>query len=93
MSYDEQDAAMAAFYEQISQELYPEHKEQAIDEFIEERMHSYYLKNPKIIQAPIDSYLHANELFDISPRCALLMYTTVQNTIHSSTFVKRGYPC
>ena len=67
MSYDEQDAAMDAFYEQISQELYPEHKEQAIDEFIEERMHSYYLKNPNIIQAPIDSYLHANELLGISP--------------------------
>ena len=76
MSYDQQDAAMDAFYEQISQELYPEHKEQAIDEFIEERMHSYYLKNPKIIQAPIDSYLHAEELVGISPRGALVMYTT-----------------
>lgn len=34
MSYDEHDAAaMDEFYERISQELYPEHKLQAIDEF------------------------------------------------------------
>ena len=88
MSYDEQDAAMDAFYEQISQELYPEHKEQAIDEFIEERMHSYYLKNPNIIQAPIDSYLHANDLLDISPRCALVMYTTTIELFLKSVLLK-----
>lgn len=88
MSYDEQDAAMDAFYEQISQELYPEHKEQAIDEFIEDRMHSYYLKYPKIIQAPIDSYLHANELLDISSRGALVMYTTAIELFLKSVLLK-----
>ena len=88
MSYDEQDAAMDAFYEQISQELYPEHKEQAIDEFIEERMRSYYLKNPNIIQAPIDSYLHANELLGISPRGALVMYTTAVELFLKSVLLK-----
>ena len=88
MSYDEQDAAMDAFYEQISQELYPEHKEQAIGEFIEERMQSYYLKNPKIIQAPIDSYLHAHELLDISPRSALVMYTTAVELFLKSILLK-----
>ena len=88
MSYDEQDAAMDAFYEQISQELYPEHKEQAIDEFIEERMRSYYLKNPNIIQAPINSYLHANELLGISPRGALVMYTTAVELFLKSVLLK-----
>jgi len=56
MSYDEHDAAMDEFYDRISEELYPDHKEQAIDEFIEERMCSYYLENPNIVQAPMDSY-------------------------------------
>ena len=79
---------MDAFYEQISQELYPEHKEQAIDEFIEERMHSYYLKYPNIIQAPINSYLHANELFGISPRGALVMYTTAVELFLKSVLLK-----
>ena len=88
MSYTEADAAMDAFYEQISQELYPEHKEQAIDEFIEERMHSYYLSNPNIIQAPIDSYLNASELSDISPRGALVMYTTAVELFLKSVLLK-----
>jgi len=76
MSYDEHDAAMDEFYDRISEELYPEHKEQAIDEFIEERMCSYYLENPNIVQAPMDSYHHANELLQVSHRCALVMYVT-----------------
>jgi len=76
MSYDEHDAAMDDFYDRMSQELYPDHKEQAIDEFIEERMQSYYLKHPHLIEAPFDSYHHANELLQISPRSALIMYTT-----------------
>ncbi|MCK8095296.1 MULTISPECIES: hypothetical protein [unclassified Pseudoalteromonas] len=76
MSYDEHDAAMDDFYDRMSEELYPDHKEQAIDEFIEERMQSYYLKHPHLIEAPIVSYHHANELLQISPRSALIMYTT-----------------
>ena len=88
MSDTEADVAMDAFYEQMSQEFYPEHKEQAIDEFIEERMHSYYLNNPNIIQAPIDSYLHANKLHDISPRCAVVMYTTAVELFLNSVLLK-----
>ncbi|AOW81415.1 hypothetical protein [Vibrio mimicus] len=76
MSYDEHDAAMDDFYDRMSEELYPEHKEQAIDEFVTERMQSYFLKHPHLIEAPIVSYHHANELMQISPRSALIMYTT-----------------
>ena len=88
MSYDEQDAAMDEFYERMSEELYPEHKEQAIDEFIEEKMHSYYLVNPSVIQAPIDCYHHANELLQISPQCALVMYTTAIELFLKSVLLK-----
>jgi hypothetical protein len=88
MSYDEHDAAMDAFYERMSDELYPEHKEQAIDEFIEERMHSFYLKNSNIIQPPIDCYHHANELMDVSTSCALIMYTTAIELFLKSVLLK-----
>lgn len=88
MSYDEHDAAMDEFYDRISEELYPEHKKQAIDEFIEGRMQSYFLKNPKIIQAPIDSYHHANELLEISPQGALVMYTTAIELFLKSVLIK-----
>jgi hypothetical protein len=76
MSYDESDAMADAFYDRIYEEFYPEHKEQAIDEFIEERMQSFFLKNPHIIEAPMVSYRHANNLVQVSPRSALVMYTT-----------------
>ena len=72
----------------MSEELYPEHKEQAIFEFIEERMQSYYLKNPKIIRPAIDSFHHANELIDISPQCALVMYTTTIELCLKSILLK-----
>ena len=76
MSYDPNDAAMEEFYDRISEELYPDHKVQAIDGFLEERLHSYYLKNPTIIQSPFDCYHHANKLLDVSAPAALLMYMT-----------------
>ena len=44
MSYDESDAAWDEFYDRMSEELYPDHKDQAITEFTEERLQSYYLK-------------------------------------------------
>jgi hypothetical protein len=88
MSYDEHDAAMDAFYDRMSEELYPEHKEQAIGEFIEERMLSYYLINPHVIQAPIDCYHHANELLQVSPRCAIVMYTTAIELFLKSVLLK-----
>jgi len=84
----EHEAAMEDFYDRISDEFYPEHKEQAIDEFIDERMHSYYLANPNIIQAPFDCYHHANDLLQVSPQCALLMYTTAIELFLKSVLLK-----
>lgn len=40
MSYDEHDAALDEFYDYMDKELYPEHREQAISEFTEERLRS-----------------------------------------------------
>jgi len=79
---------MDDFYYRMSEELYPEHKEQAIDEFIEERMRSYFLANPKIIQAPIDCFIHAEELCRVSPRSALVMYTTAIELYLKSVLLK-----
>lgn len=88
MSYDESDAAMDDFYDRMSQEFYPEHKEQAIQEFIEERMQSYFLKNPLIIQAPLDCYHHAKVLADVSPQGALVMYTAAIELFLKSVLLK-----
>ncbi len=88
MSIDEHDVAMDDFYDRISEELFPEHKEIAIEEFIEERMQSYYLKNPNIIAPAIECSNHANELMEVSPQCALVMYTTAIELYLKSVLLK-----
>jgi len=88
MSYNKHDAAMNYFYEQISKELYPEHKEQAIDEFIDERMRSYFLEHPEVIQAPFDCFFHASSDLQDSPRSALIMYTTTIELYLKSVLLK-----
>ena len=55
MSYDEYDAARDEFYEQISQELYPEHKVQAVEEFTAERLRSFYEKYPSVMLPAVDA--------------------------------------
>lgn len=62
MSYDEQDAALDAMYEQIGQELYPDHKAQAISEFTAERLRSYYVANPKVMRPAIDALQEGKRL-------------------------------
>jgi hypothetical protein len=88
MSNNYYDDAMDDFYDRMSEELFPEHKEIAIEQFIEERMQSYYLKHPHIIKAPMDCSNHANELMHISPRCALVMYTTAIELYLKSVLLK-----
>jgi hypothetical protein len=55
MSYDEQDAAMDEFYEQISRELYPDHKQQAIQEFTAERLRSFYVQSPNVMRPAVEA--------------------------------------
>ena len=88
MSNNYHDDAMDDFYDRMSEELFPEHKEIAIEQFIEERLQSYYLKNPNIIKAPMDCSNHANELMEVSPRCALVMYTTAIELYLKSVLLK-----
>ncbi len=88
MSNDYYDDAMNDFYDRISEELFPEHKEIAIEQFVEERMQSYYLKHPNIIKAPMDCSNHANELMHVSPQSALVMYTTAIELYLKSVLLK-----
>lgn len=64
MSYGSQDAAMDEFYEQISRELYDEHKEQAIEEFTEEKLRSFYRHNPSVMRPAVDAIQEGNWLLD-----------------------------
>lgn len=62
MSYDENDAARDEFYEQISRELYPDHKQQAIEEFTAERLRSYYIEHPDVMRPAVEAIQEAKAL-------------------------------
>lgn len=62
MSYDEHDAAMDEMYERIGEELYPEHRVQAIGEFTAERLSSYYQSNPMVMRPAVDALQEAKRL-------------------------------
>ncbi len=60
MSNTPNEVAMDEFFAQISSELYPEHKEQAIEEFTNEKLKSYYLQNPDVMRSAVDSIQEGN---------------------------------
>jgi HEPN domain-containing protein len=65
MSYDPNDAARDEFYEQISRELYPEHRLQAIDEFTAERLSSFYIKYPDVMRPALEALHEGTELLSM----------------------------
>lgn len=62
MSMTPSDAAWEEFYDKMSEELYPEHKDQAIDEFTTDRLQSFYLKNPKVMRPAVEAIREGKEL-------------------------------
>ena len=54
---------MDEFYAKLSEELYPEHREQAIAEFTAARLQSYYLKNPELAVSGRRMFRQAKELY------------------------------
>lgn len=74
MSYDETDAAWDEFYDKISEELYPEHKDQAITEFTKERLQSFYLKNPKVMRPAVDAIQEGKKLQENQHYSAALIF-------------------
>ena len=89
MNYDEQDAAIDEFYDQISKELYPVHKEQAIEEFTQEKLKSYYLKNPAVMRPAVEAIQEGNwqlEQKRYSP--ALVFYVTAIELLLKATLLR-----
>ncbi len=62
MSYDQSDADWDEFYDRMSEELYPDHRDQAITEFTEERLKSYYLKNLSVMRPAVDAIQEGRKL-------------------------------
>ncbi|TAM18740.1 MAG: hypothetical protein EPN65_05810 [Pandoraea sp.] len=76
MSYDERDAAMDEMYERIGDELYPEHRMQAIGEFTADRLSSYYLANPMVMRPAVDALQEAKSLKANGHHSAAVVFCT-----------------
>jgi len=53
-----------ARYEEWMDELYREHKEQAIGEFTDDRLKSFYLAHPLVVASPVRALAEARALFE-----------------------------
>ena len=62
MSYDENDSALDDFYLRVGDELYPEHRNQAIQEFTADRLKSFYIEQPKVMLPAVLAYREAKKL-------------------------------
>ena len=88
MSYTEEDARWDEFWEQTSKKLYPEHKEQAIEEFTSERLQSFYLKNPDILAPGLRMYIEARELKENHPSASYVFATSAIELFLKSSLLK-----
>lgn len=75
MSYNEHDAALDEMYDRIGQELYADHKAQAIEEFTAERLRSFYLKNPEVMRPALVAFGEAKSLHESKHYAAALVFS------------------
>lgn len=71
---DEFDIACEEMYARLADELYPEHKEQAVQEFAIDRLRSYYLANPDVAKPAVFMLRNAEQLFQLHQYEAALVF-------------------
>ena len=82
MSYEEaqQEAAYDEFVASLAEELYDEHRDQAIEEFITERLQSYYERNSSIAVNALTFLETSKSLLDKDPTASLL-YSSISTEV------------
>ena len=89
MSYDENDAARDEFYEQLSRELYTDHKQQAIVEFSADRLKSFYIKHPSVMRPAVDALQEGKWLQSNSrPSAALVFFVSAIELLLKATLLR-----
>ncbi|MFC6327367.1 hypothetical protein [Alloalcanivorax gelatiniphagus] len=88
MNYEEaeQEAAYAEFVASLAEELYDEHRGQAIEEFITERLKSYYERNPSIAVNALRFLETSKCLLDKEPTASLL-YSSISTEVILKTVI------
>ncbi|WP_199052281.1 hypothetical protein [Aquitalea sp. ASV15] len=89
MSYDPFDAERDEMYEQISRELYPEHRIQAIAEFTAERLQSYYKNNSTVMRPAVDALQEGKRLKENGhSSAAVVFFVTAIELLLKATVLK-----
>ena len=89
MSYEPGDEAWDDFYSSLSEELYPEHKAQAISEFTRDRLRSFYLMNPDLMVPALAMYMESKVLWSMKrPTPTVVFYMTTLELLLKATLLK-----
>ncbi len=72
MSYSYLDAEMEAGYDRLVEEILEDNKDQIIDEFVAERMASYYAKHPDFDAPAKNAIQDARDLLNSHPTASLV---------------------
>lgn len=88
MSIDYYEAQQAEAYDRFIEELYSEHKEQAIDEFVAERLRSYYLANPELAVTALRMHKEGTIVEGMSPSTALICFSSATELAIKSALLK-----
>jgi hypothetical protein len=84
-----EEAAAEEFFDEIRKELYTEHRDQAIDEFTQEKLTSYYLNNPDVMRPAVDSIQEGNwQIENNRDSSALVFYVTAIELLLKATLLK-----
>ena len=76
MSIDPYEAEQEEWYSRLAEELYAEHKERAIGDFITERLRSYYLANPDVTVPALRMYEEGTQLEKTSTIAAVVFFVS-----------------
>jgi hypothetical protein len=89
MNHDPLDEARDAMYDEISRELYPDHKTRAINEFTTERLQSYYTSHPRVMRPAIDAIQEGRRLqANDHSSAAVVFFVTAIELLLKATLLK-----
>lgn len=89
MSYELHDEARDVMYDEISRELYADHKTQAIVEFTTQRLRSYYAAHPRVMRPAVDAIQEGKRLqANNHNSAALIFFVTAIELLLKATLLK-----
>jgi hypothetical protein len=89
MSYDLYDEARDAMYDEISRELYADHKAQAISEFTTSRLQSYYTSHSWVMRPAVDAIQEGRQIqANGHSGAAVLYFVTAIELLLKSTLLR-----